>query len=200
MNRRKFLESLGLAGVGAVGATALGQMGTQAAEPEAATEIYLPMVTNGAGDHFAGLIVAASDARQDAKDGAHFVCTGTDDQNTINQAIGELGELGGLVRLTAGTFNCSGAVRLNRRVSLLGTGRASILKAIGTWQGFDGSDFGGVIEPADAGTDKTLVGFLAINGNRYSGGDTCGIYYNINSKAEFDQGPDPGHYFTDIYI
>ncbi len=200
MNRRKFLESLGLAGAGAAGTAALGQMTTQAAEPESNNEIYLPMVTNGAGDHFSGLIVAASNAPTAEKDGAHLICSGTDDQTVINQAIAELGDTGGLVRLTAGTFNCSGAVRLKRRISLLGVGRATILKAIGTWSAFDGSAIGAVIEPADTGTDKTLVGFLSINGNRWDGADTQGVYYNITSKADFDEGPDAGHYFTDLYI
>lgn len=200
MNRRKFLESLGLAGAGAAGATALGQMTTDAAEPNAETELYLPMVTNGAADHFSGLIVAANNAPEPEKNGAHLICPGIDDQVTINQAIAQLGESGGLVRLTAGTYNCSGAVRLGRRISLLGVGRATILKATGSWSAYDGSQYGAIIEPADGGTDKTLVGFLALDGNRWEGGDTLGIYYNITSKDAFDEGPDAGHYFTDLYI
>lgn len=201
MNRRKFLENLGLAGAGATGAAVIGKISqSEAFEPEAASQIYLPQVTNGAGDHFSGIIVAAADASTAEKDGAHFVCTGTDDQSVINTAIKSLGEVGGLVRLTAGTYNCSAAVQLQRRISLLGVGRATKLKAIGTWVAYDGAAQGAVIEPADGTVGKTLVGFLSIDGNRWSGGDTQGIYYNITSKDAFDEGPDAGHYFTDVYI
>ncbi len=200
MNRRKFLESLGLAGAGATGAAMIGQFSQTEAEQSDTHEIYLPLVTNGAADHFSGLVVAASDATEIEKQGAHYVCTGSDDQNTINGAIQALSATGGLVKLTAGTFNCSGAVRVSRRISLLGVGRATVLKAIGTWTAFDGSGQGALIEPADDGTDKTLIGFLAIDGNRWDGGDTRGIYYNITRKDDFDEGPDASHYFTDVLI
>ncbi len=146
------------------------------------------------------ILVAAADAPVSIQAIAHHVCDGTDDQLEINQAIADLGTLGGWIQLSEGTFNCSGAVRLKRRIALIGRGRATILKAIGTWTGFDGAAQGGVIEPEDSGIDKNLIGFLAIDGNRYQGGDTQGIYYNIDDNSSFDEGPDAGHYFTDVYI
>ena len=217
MDRRKFLENLGLVGVGATGTAVFGRLNRSEARADAG--LFLPLVAgeidpnltatptpsptpqpNGAADHFSGIIVAAADASAVEKDGAHFVCSGTNDHAIINQAINSLGDIGGLVRLTAGTYNCAGAIKLNRRISLIGVGRGTKLKAIGTWAAYDGVAQGGVIEPADSGIDKTLVGFLTIDGNRWDGGDTRGIYYNINSKDDFDEGPDAGHYFTDIYI
>ncbi|MEM9776095.1 MAG: hypothetical protein AAF902_16070, partial [Chloroflexota bacterium] len=200
MNRRKFIESLGLASAGAGGAAVFSHFAGAETQAQSGNEIYLPTVRNGAADHFSGLIVAAASAPNVVKDGAHLICSGTNDHEVINQALTSLGDAGGLVRLTAGTYNCAGAVKMQRRTSLLGSGRATILKAIGTWTAFDGSAQGAVIEPADSGTDKTLVGFLAINGNRYQNADTQGIYYHIDSKADFDEGPDAGHYFTDLYI
>ncbi len=165
---------------------------------------YLLVEHNPDGTHkggrLASLLVAASDAPAGIQAAAHYVCNGTDDQAEINQAIAYLGTVGGQIQLSPGTFNCGGAIRLNRRVMLVGAGRATILKAIGSWTAFDGTSSGAVIEPVDAGIDKTAIASLAINGNRWSGGDVKGIYYNITTDANFDEGPDAAHYFSDIYI
>ena len=53
-----------------------------------------------------------------------------------------LAPLGGRVQLTQGTFNCSGAVRMRRRTTLVGQGRSTILRAVGTWAAFDGTSPG----------------------------------------------------------
>lgn len=129
------------------------------------------------------------------KDAADYVCSGSNDQATINDAVqaaypGASG-LGGVVQLSPGTFNCSGAVKLRRRTSLLGAGRATILSASSGWGG-------GVIEPFDNGTDKVSVGFLAIDGNYQN---VHGIYFNVTDNGSFDDGsPDAANFFTDLYI
>ncbi|MCB0012786.1 MAG: right-handed parallel beta-helix repeat-containing protein [Anaerolineales bacterium] len=146
------------------------------------------------------LLVAAADSSAESKLAANFVCDGTADQVQINAAVAALGPAGGTIQLSEGTFNCSGAVRLSRRTQLQGRGRATILKANGSWSAFDGSAQGALIEPADDGTDKTAVAHLALDGNRWSGGDCLGIYYNITRSDAFDEGPDAAHQFVDVYI
>lgn len=146
------------------------------------------------------ILVAAANApaRQQAQ--ANYVCDGNSDQVEINQALADLGAVGGQVLLSQGTFNCTGAVQMRRRTFLLGQGRATSLKAIGTWTAFDNLAQGALIEPLDDGIDKTTVASLTLDGNRWSGADIHGIYYNITRKDEFDEGSDAAHRFTDIYI
>lgn len=146
------------------------------------------------------ILVAAADALPVIKSAAHYVCDGTNDDETINQALTDLGAIGGLVQLSAGTFHCYGAIQMRTRTTLFGRGRGTILQAHGTWSAHDGEPIGAVIEPLDTGTSKTLVGYLAIDGNRWDGADVQGVYYHINDNSTFDEGPDAGHYFTDLYV
>ena len=41
---------------------------------------------------------------------------------------------------------------------------------------------------------------LALDGNRWNGGDCLSIYYNITRGDAFDEGPDAAHQFADVYI
>ena len=197
MNRRSFLKNAGLAGLG-LGATTAA---TQAFSTDGANDdIYLPVVANKGYFLNSTFLIAASDAPSSVKATAQYLCTGNNDQVVINQVINELGPTGGNIQLSEGTFFCTGAVRLNPNTTLLGKGRATILKAESSWAAFDGTPQGALIEPAQSDTDRTFVGFLAINGNRFEGPDVKGIYFNITSNAGFSEGPDAAHYFTDIYI
>ncbi|BDU39399.1 hypothetical protein [Vibrio nigripulchritudo] len=195
MNRRKFLERIGLAGVGST--TFISQL-TNANEHKP-QESRATQKTNSDSDHFFGLIVAAKNASARDKGAAHYVCNGRNDQNVINQALVDLGSKGGVVHLTPGTYVCKGAIKMRHRTSLLGSGRATILKAVGTWTSQDGEQ-GAVIEPLNSRIHISRVGFLSINGNRYNGANVQGIYYHINSKGDFDEGSDAIHHFEDIYI
>lgn len=208
---------MGIAGLGTSLFAATHELGTAHAQ----TDVYLPSVMAGADNTAAQtidpatgelpalnngttgptILVAASNAPATVRNAAQYRCNGTNDHNTINQAINDLQPTGGLIQLSEGTFNCSGPIRVARRTMLFGRGRATQLKAKGSWNAHDGSWPGAVIEPKDNGTDKTWIGSLAIDGNRWNGNaDTKGIYYNITTKANFDEGPDPAHYFTDLYI
>ena len=146
------------------------------------------------------ILVAANNAPARLKVQADYICDGTSDQVEINQALTDLGAIGGQVFLSQGVFNCTGAVQMRRRTFLRGQGRATILKALGTWGAFDGLAQGALIEPLNDGIDKTTVFSLTLDGNRWSGANIHGIYYNITRKDEFDEGPDAAHIFTDIYI
>jgi hypothetical protein len=192
MDRRAFLHSLGVTGLGV--STGWGDGPMQSPEQS----VYLPSVTGGAGSM--SLLVAAVDAPEPVRAQAHYLCDGVDDHVTINQAVDDLGSTGGQVQLSEGTFTCAGAVRLRRRVRLAGKGRATVLRAVGTWTAFDGSGIGALIEPLDTGIDKTSVVHLALDGSRFRGADVKGIYYNITSEDNFDEGPDAGHTFDDLYI
>jgi len=184
VDRRGFL--VGLGGVGAVSVAGLA--------PESL------LAAGGGGGGGDRLVVAASDTPGPLRNAAHFVCDGVDDQVEINAAIDLLESTGGLVQLAEGTYELSGAVRVRRRISLLGKGRSTVLKANGSWTAFDGSGPGALIEPFDEGTDKNLVSFMTLDGNRWSGADVKGVYYNITTDEAFDEGPDAAHYFSDLYI
>ena len=199
MNRRSFLQKIGFTTLGSSAGFWAGHKHGETAVAQN-HDIFLPLVANGSANGPGSLLVAAADAPSVIKNAAHYQCDGVNDQIEINQAIADLGAVGGLVQLSEGTFHCAGSVRLTRRTALCGKGRATILKAIGTWVAHDGTPQGGVIEPSDGGVDKTAVSHLAIDGNRYQGADVRGIYYNITSKDNFDEGPDAGHQFTGLYI
>ncbi len=67
--------------------------------------------TGGGGGGMMTISVAASDASQSSKDKADFVCTGIDDQVTIQLALDKLGAVGapyGRLILSEGTFFCTG--------------------------------------------------------------------------------------------
>ena len=70
-------------------------------------------------------IVAASDASDESKAKAHYVCDGTNDEEEIKQAINDLPASGGIVFLTEGTFNISNQVELKDNVTLMGTSKDS---------------------------------------------------------------------------
>ncbi|MEM7111212.1 MAG: hypothetical protein AAF614_02180 [Chloroflexota bacterium] len=197
MNRRSFLQNLGIA---ALSSSTGAAVYASAAEPEETETAYLPIIRQRTGGSLS-LLVAAADAPEVVKTVAHFQCDGVDDQVQINQAIESLGAAGGLVQLSEGTFYCHDAVRLNSRITLFGKGPGTVLKAIGSWAAFDGSTPGGIIEPSHGGVERTLVALMTLHGNRY--GDEAnvkGVYYNITTKAEFEVGPDAAHTFRDLYI
>ncbi|MEZ4512061.1 MAG: hypothetical protein R3C62_09305 [Chloroflexota bacterium] len=196
MNRRTFLHNLGIA---ALGSSAGAATFAAAAEPAANEQIYLPIARTTPGVQ--SILVAATNAPDSLKAVAHYRCDGTDDQAQINQAVQDLGSVGGLVQLSEGTFNCTGAVRLAANVALVGKGRATVLKAFGSWAAFDGTTPGALVEPINDGVEKTAVSSLTLHGNRTNNqASVKGIYYNITRKDDFAEGPDAAHTFSDLYI
>lgn len=87
-------------------------------------EVLLP--AGQAGSTATTIVVAASNSLHTVAD---YICTGTNDQTTINTAIGALPAGGGRILLLEGTYNLGGAVVINKsNVSLEGQGMATILK------------------------------------------------------------------------
>lgn len=80
----------------------------------------------GGGGGAPTVVVAASDAADLSKSKADFVCSGTNDQDTINQAISTLSN-GGRVLLTEGTYNVTDSLFGNSGVVLQGLGRATVI-------------------------------------------------------------------------
>lgn len=69
------------------------------------------------------LLVASSEAAQLVKDRADYVCTGTNDQATINAALAALPGGGGMVMLSSGNFNLTAPVMvIGHGQTLAGTG------------------------------------------------------------------------------
>ena len=82
------------------------------------------------------VFVAASDASAKSKSGADYICTGTNDEETIQDAVDSLPSVGGIVQLCEGTFvfsnNISNAtapqgVELKSNVTFKGSGASTII-------------------------------------------------------------------------
>ena len=70
------------------------------------------------------LIVAASDSNDTTR--ADYICTGSTDDVTINQALNALPSVGGTVILLEGTYNINASITIpNDDISLIGNGRAT---------------------------------------------------------------------------
>lgn len=76
------------------------------------------------------LTVAASDAPQEAKDAAQYVCDGTADDVQIQAALDAIASTGGTVKLTEGTFTLSVAVKLYANCQLIGSGWGTIIAVV----------------------------------------------------------------------
>lgn len=136
------------------------------------------------------VLVAASDAPQPMIDVADYVCTGNNDDQTINAAINSQKNLGGTVALSPGNFNCSGPVKVRSRIALVGSGRASVIRAVSSWSG-------GLIEAFDSGTDKISISNLGLHGQNKK---LDGILLNVTQKNFDDYSPDAANYITDVYV
>ena len=88
----------------------------------AVTTIPTPVVPTTTGPT---IVVAASDSSAASKAGADYICDGIDDQHEIQAAIDALPAGGGTVRMTEGTFNCSGSILPRSYTTLKGRGDES---------------------------------------------------------------------------
>ena len=86
--------------------------------------------------HTSTVFVAASDASAKSKSVADYICTGTNDEETIQDAVDSLPSVGGIVQLSEGTFvfsnNISNAtapqgVELKSNVTFKGSGASTII-------------------------------------------------------------------------
>jgi len=132
----------------------------------------------GVGTIAATLTVAASDSSEANKSNADYICSGSNDQVTINSAIAKL-TAGGKVLLLEGTYSIAGAINLLDSVTLAGQGWSTVLQvaaAAARWnygiiQNVGASD-------QSAGKDKLIIRDLRIDGNVSAAPAThIGIYF-----------------------
>jgi len=118
--KRDLLRKLAVFGAGAVGFTALSKL--------ANADVLINangVFKDGVEYSMGGIpyrIVAASNASDESKQKADYVCDGTNDEVEIQQAIDDLPTQGGMVFLTEGTFNISQYINLYKSVSIIGSG------------------------------------------------------------------------------
>ena len=75
----------------------------------------------------AGFVVAASDASNESKARADYICDGTADDVEIQAAIDSLPAVGGKVYLTEGTFNTVAKILLPDNTWLQGSGFSTVI-------------------------------------------------------------------------
>lgn len=158
------------------------------------------------------VLVASTDAPTGVKDRADFVCDGTADQTEINSAIDLAAPLQsrnadspasaqqrGMVLLSGGRFNCSGAILMRTGVRLTGMGYLSEIRAVSC-------NATGLIKLAGVNEHGTQVDNLYLYGN-YSAGGTCNaIDYDMTGSTNAGvstypaTNPDANHQIHDLLI
>jgi hypothetical protein len=135
------------------------------------------------------LVVAASNATTRVKSGADYVCSGTNDQTTINSAISALPANGGTILLSAGTFSIAAPISITTsNISLEGTGVSTELSVPG------GTNITYVISVTGQYTVEVKLRRFFIQG---SYGDTSGDGIYIDTPWG---STDTQHTLEDIYI
>ncbi len=113
----------------------------------------------------ATLVIAASDSSEAGRAGADLVCTGVDDQDTINAAITAVAELpvDGTILLLEGTYSTSGAILMRNGTALRGMGESTVI---------DSNHGDAAIRSGETGaynyTVRVEVSDLRIDGNKSS--------------------------------
>lgn len=149
------------------------------------------VVVNG-GQSKSTLVVAASDAPQDQKDAADYVCDGTADQVEI-QAAHDAFTTGGKVVLTIGTFNISSSINIdNDSFTLEGSGNVKPTGATQIGMGTKLKAVSGLTSQvilAGSLSNRPIFGCtlksFTIDGG-YIGTATNGITYRSNQGLIFD--------------
>lgn len=144
------------------------------------------------------VFVAAANARAESKSGADYVCTGTNDEETIQAAINSIVSTGGVIQLSEGTFyfsnnRTSGAVSgiaLDSGIALKGAGSSTVINTYNT-SGFSDNPAIGV-----TGSDNVTISDMLIMSGDYK--FSYSIDINGSSNVEVNniiftlQGSDSG--------
>lgn len=151
--------------------------------------------------------------------GSHvFVCTGSNDQTIINQAIDLAAPLNarnadspsgaqqwGTVQLTGGRFNISAPILLRTGVQLAGMGELTEIRAVGI-SSTDGypSGVAAMVKQASVQDHIMVVRDLWLNGNFAAGGANChGIVWSGpggNASGYPGTNPDPSNHIRDVRL
>lgn len=122
LEKRNFLKKLGIGAIGFLGALA-------AAKADVLINAN-GVFKNGVEYSMGGIpyrIVAASDASDESKQKADYVCDGTNDEVEIRDSINDLPGQGGIIFFTEGTFSIQDNVRpsIPNSITLIGSGTDS---------------------------------------------------------------------------
>lgn len=131
--------------------------------------------------HTSTVFVAAANARAESKSGADYICTGTNDEETIQAAINSIVSTGGVVQLSEGTFyfsnnRTSGAVAgiaLDSGIALKGAGSSTVINTYNT------SDFSDNPAIGVTGSDNVTISDMLI----MSGDSTFAYSIDINGSS-----------------
>lgn len=145
-------------------------------------------------------LVAPSTAPQEWKDAADYVCTGTNDQNTINTALtATAGNGPGGVQLMGGLYYIGGSIIMRRAQTLNGVGMLTELRATSSFQA-------AMIKNNADGDNMLTISNLLVNGNFLG---VHGIQI-LNGSTSFPQGsstsdrpgtnPDSVHWIHHVYV
>ena len=131
------------------------------------------------------VFVAASDASAKSKSGADYICTGTNDEETIQAAINSIVSTGGVIQLSEGTFyfsnnRTSGAVSgiaLDSGIALKGAGSSTVINTYNT-SGFSDDPAIGV-----TGSDNVTISDMLIMSGDYKFSYSIDINGSSNVKV-----------------
>jgi Right handed beta helix region len=172
------------------------------------------MASPGTGSRPMRITVAAKDAPAYIKAEANYVCTGTNDQTTINAAIAEAatGPIAGsseralnAVELSGGYFYCSGAILLRSGVDVMGAGPfASVLRAVNLTAATGAGSRVGLVKLYDINTHGCGIHGFTLDGYGTNGGTCDGLVYSNNGTANPTgypfTSPDPYCYAYDLFV
>lgn len=100
---------------------------------------------------------------------------------------------GGLVMLGEGTFDIAETILIGSKIHLMGTGKATILRAI------DGLD-ADILALADPQAEQITISDLAIDGNKDNNASGCGINLDTAGCQELYTVTDPHVIFRDLLV
>ncbi len=162
--------------------------------------------TGGSGDQQAGIMVfsqeVAAAAGYTASTPTIYVCTGTNDQITINAALRVASSSDGMsfgnVQLSGGVFSISAPIFMYPGTTLAGSGQLTILKSVAM------TGARAVVELLNVDTQLTTVRDLTIDGNFVAGGNSHALFYtNVGGNlGRYDPGnsPDSSHQIMNLFI
>lgn len=194
--------------VGAAGAAVAGVAAGVAVRPDRAS------AAPGTASRPLRITVAAKDAPAYIKNDANYVCTGTNDQNTINAAIAEAatGPIAGsseralnAVELSGGQYYCSGAILLRSGVDVAGAGAfASVLRAVNLTTASGAGSRVGLVKLFDLNTHGCGIHGFTLEGGGAGGGTCDGLVYSNNGASNPSgypyTSPDPYCYAHDLFV
>ncbi|GAA3290685.1 hypothetical protein Dvina_19145 [Dactylosporangium vinaceum] len=201
VNRRTILTGAAVVGAGVAAAGMVLRAG------EASADV-------GAASRPTRITVASKDAPAYIREGANYVCTGTNDQDKINAAIAEAatGDASGnsrgalnAVELSGGQFYCSGSILLRSGIDVQGAGPfATVLVAVNLTAASGAGTRVGLVKLADINVHGAGIHDLTLEGGNASGGTCDALVFTGDPDHDPtgypDSSPDPCCYAYNLFV